>query len=332
MEDSLKQLKKNFEGVIENEPLSRHTTFGVGGPARFFYYAKSLEDLIRILQFVLKHKIPYLVLGVGSNVVVSDKGFSGLCIKNEARNLSFIKENAQVLSDSGVLLARLIAEAATYDLGGLEFLCGIPGTVGGAIVSNAGTFGGAVGDFVISSTLIFPNGEVRQVTKKWLNFGYRDCKLRHLSPRPIVLAVKLQLSTSKREEILRKMQHFKKIRTIKQPTEPSAGSFFKNPKVDKTWAKKYLAQLGEKDETIWETVEKTGHIPAGWLLERIGAKKMKFKAARVSKKHANFIINYKNKATASQIRELAQNLKKAVNEQFGIVLEEEVEYLGDWDR
>jgi len=331
MKDILNQLKKSLgEGLVENEPLASHTTFGIGGPARYFYRAKTISDLMLAVNLALNLKIPYLVLGGGSNVLVSDRGFLGLCIKNEARNLSFIKEKAQVIADSGVPLSRLIIESASYDLGGLEFLYGIPGTVGGAVVSNAGTFGGAIGDFIISATLLFPDGNAKRVTKKWLNFGYRDCKLRHLVPKPIILSIKFQFATNRREEILRKMQHFQKIRAMKQPVDRSAGSFFKNPKVDKIWAQKYLELKGERDLNLRSIIEKTGHIPAGWLLEQAGAKKIRVKAARVSKKHANFIINYKGKATASQIRELAEKLKKAVNEKFGIVLEEEVEYLGEW--
>jgi UDP-N-acetylmuramate dehydrogenase len=331
MKPTLSKLKSVLgEGVIENEPLSRHTTLGIGGPARYFYRAKTISDLILAVQTALKLKIPYIVLGNGSNVVVSDKGFFGLCIKNETQNLSFIKDKAQVLADSGVPLSRLIIESASYDLGGLEFLYGIPGTVGGAIVSNAGTFGGAIGDFVISATLLFPNGSIKRVTKKWLFFGYRDSKILHLKPRPIILSVKFQLSTNRKEEILRKIQHFQKIRAIKHPLEKSAGSYFKNPKADKIWAKKYLDMRGEKDMEIWEQLSKTGHIPAGWLLEQAGAKKIRVKAARVSKKHANFIINYKGRAKASQVRELAALLKQKVHEKFGIILEEEVEYVGEW--
>ena len=167
MKSVLSKLKSTLgEEVFENEPLSKHTTLGIGGPARYFFRAKTVSDLILAIQTAIKNKIPYLVLGNGSNVVVSDKGFSGLCVKNEARNLSFIKEKAQAIADSGVPLSRLIAEAASFDLGGLEFLYGIPGTVGGAVVSNAGTFGGAIGDFVIGATLLFPNGNVKRVTKK----------------------------------------------------------------------------------------------------------------------------------------------------------------------
>lgn len=331
MKNVIDDLRKLLgEEVRENEPLAQYTTFGVGGAARYFYRAKSVESLMLALKTALQLEIPYLVLGGGSNVLISDEGFDGICIKNEARNLSFIKDKAQCLADAGVPLARLIIESASHDLGGLEFLYGIPGTVGGGLVSNAGTFGGAIGDFVISATLFFPNGSIKRVNKKWLNFGYRDCKLRHLTPKPIILTIKFQLATNRREEILRKMQHFQKIREMKQPTDRSAGCFFKNPKVDKKWAKKYLNMIGVKDATLLSTIEKTGHIPAGWLLEQVNAKKMRVKNARVSKKHANFIINYKGKATATQIRQLAENLKKAVFDKFGINLEEEVEYIGNW--
>lgn len=327
------QLKKTLgEGVSQNEPLARHTTFGIGGPARYFYRAKTVSDLILAIETCLKLKITYIVLGNGSNVVVGDRGFPGLCIKNEAKNFSIIKDKSQVIADSGMSISRLILDAASHDLGGLEFLYGIPGTVGGALVSNAGTFGGAIGDFIISATLLFPNGHIKRVSKKWLLFGYRDSKLRHLNPRPIVLSVKFQFATNRKEEILRKMQHFQKIRWLKQPTDRSAGSFFKNPKVDKEWAKKYIAMINEGNEELLGVIEKTGHIPAGWLLEQADAKKVKIKAARVSKKHANFIINYKGKASSPQIKELATKLKQKVYEKFGVMLQEEIEYIGDWTK
>jgi UDP-N-acetylmuramate dehydrogenase len=314
----------------ENENLSSYFTLGTGGNARYFYRASSVPDLIHAVSSCLKLKIPYLVIGSGSNIVFSDAGYSGCVIKNESRNLSFIKDKSQVIADSGVLLPRLILEAASQDLGGLEFLYGIPGSVGGALYTNAGTYGGAIGDFVISLTLLFPNGSVKRVTKKWMFFQYRDSKLRHLDEKPVILSAKFQLSQNRKEEIMRKIQHFQKIRQMKHPTDKSAGSFFKNPKVDRAWAQKYLNFIGEKDTSLRDLIEKSGHIPAGWLLEQAGAKKMKVSAARVSKKHANFIINYKGKAKSEQIKKLAELLKARVNEKFGIQLEEEIEYKGDW--
>ncbi|MCX6807143.1 MAG: UDP-N-acetylmuramate dehydrogenase [Candidatus Berkelbacteria bacterium] len=330
--DSIIQKLKRILGdeLVENEPLAEHSTLKIGGAAQYFYRAKSISNLILAIETCLKFSIPYIVLGSGSNVIIGDGGFSGLCIKNEARNLSFIKDKSQVITDSGVALSRLILEAASHDMGGLDFLYGIPGTVGGSVVSNAGTFGGAIGDFVISATLLFPNGKAERVTKKWLMFEYRDSKLRHLNPRPVVLSVKFQLATNRKEEILRKVQHFQRIRESKQPIENSAGSFFKNPEVSKQWAKKYLDMFGEKNPDLVEAIEKTGHIPAGWLLEQSGAKKMKIKAARVSKKHANFIVNHRGKAKAAEIRKLAGQLKQKVYDKFGIMLQEEVEYVGDW--
>lgn len=324
----LKEILK--DNLSEDEQLSLHSTLGLGGKAKYFYRAKNISNLILAITTCQKFKIPYLVIGVGSNVVISDEGFTGCIIKNEARNLSFIKDKSQAIADSGVLLSRLILEAASYDFGGLEFLYGIPGTIGGAIYSNAGTFGGAIGDFIISATLFFPNGSVKRVTKKWMFFNYRDSKLRHLNPKPIILSVKFQLARNRKEEILRKIQQYQKIRSTKQPWESSAGSYFKNPKVDRTWAKKYLNMMGEKDVVLRDIVEKTGHIPAGWLLEQAGAKRIRIKAARVSKKHANFIINYKNRAKSSQVKELAKVLQQKVHEKFGIKLEEEIEYIGDW--
>lgn len=327
----LQQLKKALgEKLKQNESLKKYTTFNIGGEARFFYEAENLEDLLKVLETALSLKIPYLILGSGSNILISDRGYQSLVIKNKSSNLSFIKDMAQCIADSGVPLSKLIIEAASYDLGGLEFLYGIPGTVGGAIVSNAGSLGSSIGDFVISLTLDYPKKGIKKVSGHFMKFDYRDSQILHDVPRPIVLSVRLQLFTNRKEEILRKIQHYKKIREKAYPADFSAGSFFKNPKVDKDWAKRYFKQQGEMDNEILETIEKTGRIPAGWLLEQIEAFKIKVGHARVSKKHANFLINHKGKAKAEDIRKLASMLKEKVYEKFDIVLKEEVEYLGDW--
>lgn len=326
-----KKLKKIFkEHLVENEPLSLHTTIGIGGPARYFLTVSYLSDLIKAVITAKELGLSYFILGNGSNILVGDKGFNGLCIKNNCCSISFIKDKAQVLVDSGASLTKLIAESASRDLGGLEFLYGIPGTIGGAVVSNAGTFGGAIGDFLVSATILNPEGEIKRVKRNWFNFGYRDSKLIHLKPRPIVLSVCLQLLRNRKEEILRKLQHYLTIRQKKQPAERSAGSFFKNPKVNKEWAKKYFKMVGGNNQEILEIIEKTAHIPAGWLLDQIRAKKMKVGGARVSKKHANFIVNPKGKAKATDVRELASLLKQRVYEKFGIMLEEEIEYIGEF--
>lgn len=347
MKEPLRELKKVFgERVLENEPLLKHTSFRIGGSARYFFGAKTIDELIQAVQLAVKLNLPYFVLGNGSNILIGDRGFEGLCIKNNCQSLSFIEEKAQVITDAGVPLARLIAEAASHDIGGLEFLSGIPGSVGGAIVSNAGTFGGAIGDFVISASILFPdktiNGStwltidpersrrVKRVMKNWFKFGYRKSCLSHQMPHPIILTVVFQLMSNRKEEILRKMQHYLTIRAKKQPKEWSAGSYFKNPKVDKKWAKEYLEMIGESSPEMVEAIEKTGHIPAGWLLDQSGAKKLKVRGARVSKVHANFIINPKGKAKAKDVRELAALLKEKVREKFGIMLSEEVEYVGEF--
>lgn len=327
------EFKKELgEGLIENEPLLKYTTFHLGGKAKYFFRAKNIEELIKATKLAQRWNIPFFILGGGSNLLISDEGFSGLCLKNEARNLSIIKEKSQVIADSGLSLSKLILEAASDDLGGLEFLYGIPGTVGGAIFQNAGSLGASFSDFLVWVTLLDWDGQVKKVPKSWFAFDYRYSKLQTLSKRPVILTCKLQLSTTRKEEILRKIQHYQKIREEKQPKEPSAGSFFKNPKVDKEWAKRYLKLAGIKDSSLFEHIEKTGRIPAGWLLEQVGAKRLKVKAARVSKKHANFLINYKGKAKAKEVRKLADLLKGKVYEKFGIMLEEEVEYLGEGEK
>ena len=319
MSDNLEDQLRNSlgEGFAANVVLKDHTSFHIGGVADYFYTAKTIDDLVKSIQVALKFGIPYFILGGGNNILVSDLGFPGLVIKNETNNLSFLAGSSEVIVDSGVNLGKLLVEAASRDLGGLEFLFGIPGTVGGAVYNNVGTTKIAIGDFVRFVTLLLPNPKTKDIKivkyrQDWLDLDYRSSKLKKLNkamsfeePRPVILTVKLQLSSGKREIILDRMRKVMSEKKAKQPVESwSAGSFFKNPgKV--------------KEQT------------AGFLLDKIGAKKIKVGKAVVSKKHANFIIN-KGGAKAEEVKRLAEQLKIKVRDEFRVNLDEEVEYVGRW--
>jgi UDP-N-acetylmuramate dehydrogenase len=305
------------EGFVSNVVLKDHTSFHIGGVADYFYTAKTINDLVKAVQISMKLEIPYFILGGGNNILVSDLGFPGLVIKNESNNLSFLTGSSEVIVDSGVNLGKLLVEAASRDLGGLEFLFGIPGTIGGAVYNNVGTTKIAVGDFVRFVTLLLPNPKnidykIIKYRQDWLDLGYRTSKLKELNKtllledlRPVILTIKLQLSSGKREVILDRMRKVLAEKKSQQPLESwSAGSFFKNP-----------GQV--KEQT------------AGFLLDKIGAKKIKVGKAFVSKKHANFIIN-KGGARAEEVKRLAEQLKIKVRDEFKVNLEEEVEYVGRW--
>ncbi|MEI6498372.1 MAG: UDP-N-acetylmuramate dehydrogenase [bacterium] len=312
MDDIEKDLKKNLGSELKNNVvLKDYVSLGVGGVADYYFEAKNIEDLILAVNTAYFNKIPYFILGGGYNILPSDSGFPGLVIKNNTSNIVFAGDSSEVIVDSGVNLGRLINLAAGRDLGGLEFLFGVPGTVGGSICGNAGAFNFEISDFVKSVTVLVPkNNEVAIVkhSASWLNFSYRNSRIKRDYAgeifRPVILTAKLQLVQRRRDEILKMMQNNLKRKKDTQPMgEKSAGSFFKNPGPEKN--------------------------AAGYYLEQVGAKKMQVGGAAFSKKHANFLINAKN-ATAADIKSLADQAKLAVKDKFDIDLREEVEYIGRW--
>lgn len=305
-------LKELGDQVQKNVVLKDHVSLKVGGVADYFYVAKKIEDLVNAVSTAYKYKIPYFILAGGYNIIPSDAGFPGLVIKNETSNIVFSPDFSTVIVDSGVQLGKLINMAAGRDLGGLEFLFGVPGTIGGAIYGNAGSFGHEIGDFVKSVTVMSPTPEgkmaISKHTAEWMNFSYRGSELKsenHDGFKPVILTATLQLVQRRKDEILRMMQENLAKKKSAQPTgDASAGSFFKNSGVG---------------------VERS----AGYLLDKAGAQKIHVGGAEFSKKHANFLINKKN-ATAQDVRTLAEKAKDLVKEKFDVDLDEEVEYIGRW--
>lgn len=309
MNDTDHKLLRDLPDAKHNVVLRDFVSLRVGGVADYFYVAKDISDLTKAVAAAYKNQIPYFILAGGYNVVPSDSGFPGLVIKNESSNIVFGTGASTAIVDSGVHISKLINLAASRDLGGLEFLFGVPGTIGGAVYGNAGSFNYAIGDFVKSATLLVPqDGKIITETKpgNWLNFSYRNSRLKTDYKdqifKPVILTIALQLVQRRKDEIMRLVHDNIREKKANQPLEErSAGSFFKNPD-------KYAA---------------------GFLLEESGAKKLRVGGASFSKKHANFLINKKN-ATASDVRELASKAKGLVDDKFKIPLEEEVEYIGRW--
>lgn len=316
----IKQIKKKFrEDLKENVSLKDYTTMKVGGPADFFYVAKKIEELIKIVILARETNVPFLVIGGGSNIIVSDKGFRGLIIVNRTNGIVFLTDKAQVICDSGVSLMRIIMESANRDLGGLESLYGIPGTIGGAIYGNAGAGGIEICSLIKSVTLLTPENKIIRVKSDWLTPSYRYTKLKQKNQKVkknyIILSAKLQLVRHKKEEILRQIQFYKNLREANQPyNQPSAGSIFKNPGLNKM-----LSKIDGKEKSKKE-------YSAGYILDQVGAKKLKVGGAEVSKKHANFIINNRN-AMAEDVKNLICEMKTLVHDNWGVELEEEVEYI-----
>lgn len=312
MLDILKE-KTGLE-VEENVPLKNLTTMHVGGDARYLIVIRDVHELLQAGQAAIELGLKFFVLGGGSNIIVSDSGFDGVVIKNESGDMSI--EGNEAMVDSGIKLSVLIRKLSELDLGGLEFLSGIPGTLGGAVINNAGAFGDNIANHLKSVTILDYEGEVRIVLRQDLHLGYRTSlfkKITEHEKRGIILRVRLVLRKGSREEIARKIDNYLRLRAS-QPKGYSSGSYFKNPHIE----------LIEKE---WEEVIKDGRIPAGYLLERVNAKGRREGGIFVSKEHGNWIMN-KGKGRAYEIKNLAESLKRDVDRHFGISLEEEIEYIG----
>ncbi|OQB06025.1 MAG: UDP-N-acetylenolpyruvoylglucosamine reductase [bacterium ADurb.Bin212] len=289
-------------------PLKNHTSIQTGGESDYFYVASDINSLINAITVAKKLNIPIKVIGGGSNIVFSDKGFRGMVIKNLSKNIVINKEGGEVIADSGILVSMLLNLLTSQELGGIEFMAGIPGTLGGAVYGNAGSKSQYIGDFVKGVTLIDYSGPEIKILNKdhdWLDFYYRSSKLKRTHSDLVILTIQMRMAQKRSDEIIKKIQDNLNHRMLNQPLgEKSCGSWFKNP----------------------------GKLPeqaAGYLLDRSGAKRLKFGGAAFSKKHANFLINRKN-ASSSDLKQLAEIAKRSVLENFDVNLEEEIEYIGEW--
>jgi UDP-N-acetylmuramate dehydrogenase len=304
--------------IKEKIPLKEYTTFKIGGPARYFFVAKSKEDLKNAILWAKKKKLPFFILGGGSNVLFSDNGFNGLVIK--LQNTQYEIRNTKIVAEAGVPLQKLVLESVKKGLSGLENLAGIPGTLGGAIWGNAGAFGREIGDLVEEVKILqIANGKLQIVNlkKEDCKFGYRESIFK--KKNWIILEATLKLKKGKKKEIEEKIKKILRLRKEKQPLEfPSAGSVFKNVPIKKV-PKKIREKFKEKI--------KDGFLPAGVLIDAVGLKGFQIGGAKISEKHANFIVNV-GEAKASDVKELIEKIKKGVKKKFKIQLEEEIKLVG----
>jgi UDP-N-acetylmuramate dehydrogenase len=306
--------------IKEKIPLKEYTTFKIGGPARYFFVAKNKEDLKNAILWTKKKKLPFFILGAGSNVLFSDKGFKGLIIKMQ--NLKCKIKNTKIIAEAGVPLQKVVLKLAKKELSGLENLAGIPGTLGGAIWGNAGAFGREIGDVVKEVEILRINGltswRIEKLKNKDCKFGYRDSIFKR-KKNWIILEATLRLKRGKRKEIEEKIKEILKLRKEKQPLEfPSAGSVFKNVPIEKV-SKRIREKFKEKI--------KDGFLPAGVLIEAAKLKGFQIGGAKISEKNANFIVNVGN-AKASDVKELMEKIKKEIKKKFKIQLEEEIKLVG----
>ncbi len=284
-------------GVKKNEPMSRHTSWQVGGPADYFLCPADLSELVEIVRFSDKHDLPLYILGNGTNLLVLDGGIRGLVV-NIGPAFSYVtREGNRLAAGAGTPMTYLARSAVEQGLIGLEFAVGIPGSLGGAVIMNAGSFGGYIGERVSSVKLISPVAEVITVEKNELSFSYRTS---NLPGKGIVVEVVLDLKEGDCAESLKLMGYFLSERKRRHPELPSAGSVFRNM----------------PDQ------------PAGKIIEEIGCKGMRIGGAKVSCKHANFIVNTGH-ATAADILSLIEAVRQKVRAEYQLELQPEVRIVGE---
>ncbi len=287
------------DSVRTEESMRDHTTFRIGGPAKYFVTPKTQKELTDTVGLCRKESMAFYVIGNGSNLLVSDKGYEGVIISTEGlASWQAAEDGEAVLSASaGILLSRLAKAAASKSLTGLEFAAGIPGTLGGAVVMNAGAYGSEMKDVICWVRVLDRQGVVRTLTLEELGLGYRTSRVP--AEGYVVLEAGLRLAEGCQEEIYKKMEDLAARRRKKQPLEyPSAGSAFKRP---------------------------PGHF-AGKLIDDAGLRGFRIGDAQVSEKHCGFVINRGN-ATEAQVTELCREVRRRVKEQFGVELELEVKKL-----
>jgi UDP-N-acetylmuramate dehydrogenase len=286
----------------ENVPLSGYTSARIGGPADALMVVRSADELAEAATKLWERNIPFLLLGGGSNVLISDKGIRSMVLLNRARLVKFDSQTEEptVFAESGTTLNDIAQRAVRLGLAGLEWAASIPGSLGGAVYGNAGAFGSEMSANLVSVELLFRHGRVTWPVEK-MGYGYRTSVLKREHPEAFILAAKLSLSHGNMETIQAKMAENSERRRKTQPPGASMGSMFKNPPGDK----------------------------AGRLLEAAGLKGTRFGNAEVSTQHANFFINT-DRTRAEDMKALLELAQKTVFEKFGIQLEPEIEIIGDW--
>ena len=301
-----------------NISLASYTTFGIGGQARYFISATNSAELIEAVNLAKKNHWRYFVIAGGSNVVFGDKTFDGLVICFEPKVSPCQWQGLTLTVEANLPLAKLIKTAISNGLVGLETLSGIPGTVGGAIVGNAGAYGQSISDCLTRMEIFDPRGEsIRWLTKKQCRFTYRDSIFKRKDW--IILRAKFKLMKGNKKELIKKSREIIRIRSEKYNSQLRCpGSFFKNVLVKdiSNQAKKLIDPIKIRD----------GKIPAGYLLEAVGAKGMRQGGIYVADFHGNLLVNDRH-GTYRDVVTLAIKLKKLVQKKFGITLEEEVRYM-----
>jgi UDP-N-acetylmuramate dehydrogenase len=295
-----KDIRKMLTSVMTfDEPLAKHTTFGIGGPADCMVFPETREELSKLLKYAYQKNISAIFIGSGSNILVWDKGFDGIVIslKKSFKNLT-IKRNSQIIVEAGVMLGTMVKQAMAAEIGGLESLIGVPGTVGGALIMNAGAFGSEISKYFEEAKTMTIEGDTKSYKKGEIEFSYRHSTF---PKNEILLEATFQCKRGKPAEILKDRKVASDGRKTNQPLKfRSAGSIFKNP---------------------------SDSLAAGYLIDKTGLKGTERGGAAISEKHANFIVNMGD-ATAADVLYLIKLAKKYVAKKFHINLELEVKLIG----
>lgn len=297
--DELKKIVSE-EKIKVDEPMKSHTTFRVGGPAAFFVAPETKEEIKAIVECCKEQAMPYYIVGNGSNLLVSDKGYEGVIIQIFKAMNQITVDGEMITAQAGALLSAVASRALDTELTGFEFAAGIPGTLGGACVMNAGAYGGEMKDVLENVTVLTEDGEFVTLAKEKLELGYRTSVI--AKKGYIVVEAEIRLKKGNPAEIKAYMDELREKRVSKQPLEyPSAGSTFKRPE---------------------------GYF-AGKLIQDADLRGFQVGGAQVSEKHCGFVIN-KDNATASDVVELMRQVSQKVEEKFGVTLEPEVKRLGEF--
>ena len=298
-EHRLKQILAEDQ-IRREEPMKLHTTFRIGGPAQYLVTPRTNEEVRAVVGLCRGEGIPYYIIGNGSNLLVSDKGYRGVVIQLYKEFSSITAQGNEIRAQAGASLAKIAAEALRQGLAGFEFASGIPGTLGGACIMNAGAYGGEMKDVLQEVTVLTREGEQKTLQRDELDMGYRTSRASREGY--IILEALISLEQGEAGEIRKKMDDLKERRVSKQPLEyPSAGSTFKRPE---------------------------GYF-AGKLIQDAGLRGFRVGDAMVSEKHCGFVINCGN-ATAAQVDELIRQVQEKVRENSGVTLEPEVRRLGEF--
>lgn len=309
--------------IREYEPLALHTVFKIGGPARFFVGAGDQGEITGAVREAVNRGLPWMFLGAGSNVLVSDEGFRGTVIHPVGGRVAV--DGDRIAADAGVTMARLVAESLKVNLRGFEWAIGVPGTIGGSVRGNAGCFGGEMKD-VVEAVTVFD--AARDTVEEWpvedTRFGYRTSVFKE-RPELVVMAARLRLKPGTRSDGERMVREFTAKRTAIQDIGAScAGCVFQNIPWDRSNV--------EEDEIRqrFPGLPPSGTVPgisAGFLIDRAGLKGYRIGGARISERHGNFFVNTGG-ARAGDVRALIERAKREVREKFGLELKEEIQYVG----